>query len=492
MSISGDSRRILRTAIFSRLLVFSLMCLWRLLLHPYDTSAALNPPCLGVATAGAPPLWPRAAAAIERSVVWDGVHFLRIAECDYEYEQTFAFFPALPVFISLLARSVFAPLVPLLGFRAVLALAGYALNNAAFLIAAVYFYRLSVLVLRDEAAAYRASMLFCFNPASVFYSSIYSESLYAWFSLGGVFHLLSGSNAMAVLLLALSGLVRSNGALNAGYLFFRDLHRATAAILGKKPLSELKGVAAGGLKIGCVMTPLVFFQAYGYAKLCLGRDPKERRPWCGPGIPRLYGYVQSHYWDVGFLRYFQVKQLPNFLLASPMLLLATCSIMEYVRLRPEAVLSLGLRAPAKERKIAAATSAMPSGEPIGRFTFMRLILNLADRGRRRGNQRLLELGTEGNPVVRQRRHGGRAFRGYSSLLVLPFVYHLAFMAAVAFFVMHVQVATRFLSASPPIYWFAAGYVGGDHASLTSRLIVVYFATFLLLGSLLFSNFYPFT
>ncbi|CAA6659346.1 unnamed protein product [Spirodela intermedia] len=476
MSISGDSRRILRTAIFSRLLVFSLMCLWRLLLHPYDTSAALNPPCLG------------------RSVVWDGVHFLRIAECDYEYEQTFAFFPALPVFISLLARSVFAPLVPLLGFRAVLALAGYALNNAAFLIAAVYFYRLSVLVLRDEAAAYRASMLFCFNPASVFYSSIYSESLYAWFSLGGVFHLLSGSNAMAVLLLALSGLVRSNGALNAGYY-------SSGISIGPRPpswgrshllCSELKGVAAGGLKIGCVMTPLVFFQAYGYAKLCLGRDPKERRPWCGPGIPRLYGYVQSHYWDVGFLRYFQVKQLPNFLLASPMLLLATCSIMEYVRLRPEAVLSLGLRAPAKERKIAAATSAMPSGEPIGRFTFMRLILNLADRGRRRGNQRLLELGTEGNPVVRQRRHGGRAFRGYSSLLVLPFVYHLAFMAAVAFFVMHVQVATRFLSASPPIYWFAAGYVGGDHASLTSRLIVVYFATFLLLGSLLFSNFYPFT
>lgn len=104
MSISGGSRRVLRAAVFSRLLVLSLMCLWRLLLHPYDTSAGLNPPCLAGA-AGAPPRWPRAAAAIERSVVWDGVHFLRIAECGYEYEQTFAFFPALPVCISLLARS---------------------------------------------------------------------------------------------------------------------------------------------------------------------------------------------------------------------------------------------------------------------------------------------------------------------------------------------------------------------------------------------------
>ncbi|KAF3497258.1 hypothetical protein DY000_02054747 [Brassica cretica] len=29
------------------------------------------------------------------------------------------------------------------------------------------------------------------------------------------------------------------------------------------------------------------------------------------------------------------------------------------------------------------------------------------------------------------------------------------MAATAFFIMHVQVATRFLSASPPLYWFAS-------------------------------------
>lgn len=47
---------------------------------------------------------------------------------------------------------------------------------------------------------------------------------------------------------------------------------------------------------------------------------------------------------VGFLRYFQFKQLPNFLLASPILTLALCSIIYYVKSRPQLVYSLGFRA----------------------------------------------------------------------------------------------------------------------------------------------------
>lgn len=42
--------------------------------------------------------------------------------------------------------AVFAPLVPMIGYRAVLALSGYVLNNVAFVLAAVFLYR-SVVVL---------------------------------------------------------------------------------------------------------------------------------------------------------------------------------------------------------------------------------------------------------------------------------------------------------------------------------------------------------
>ncbi|KAK1586220.1 hypothetical protein Q3G72_000279 [Acer saccharum] len=86
--------------------------------------------------------------------------------------------------------------------------------------------RLAVVMLKDPEAAFRASILFCFNPASIFYSSIYSESLYALFSIGGL--------NIAVICLALSGCARSNGVINAGYFCFQTMHRAYDAHFRKK------------------------------------------------------------------------------------------------------------------------------------------------------------------------------------------------------------------------------------------------------------------
>jgi phosphatidylinositol glycan class V len=40
----------------------------------------------------------------------------------------------------------------------------------------------------------------------------------------------------------------------------------------------------------------------------------------------VYSFVQSHYWDVGPWRYWTISQIPNFLLATPILTLAFASV----------------------------------------------------------------------------------------------------------------------------------------------------------------------
>ncbi|EXC16970.1 hypothetical protein L484_021627 [Morus notabilis] len=81
------------------------------LLSPYDTSAPLNPNCLSNTTSSPPQeqrlLWPPLASAIESSIVRDSVYFLRIAQCGYEYEQSYAFLPLLPLCISFSRTGVF-------------------------------------------------------------------------------------------------------------------------------------------------------------------------------------------------------------------------------------------------------------------------------------------------------------------------------------------------------------------------------------------------
>ncbi|KAJ6945063.1 hypothetical protein NC651_000173 [Populus alba x Populus x berolinensis] len=68
------------------------------------------------------------------------------------------------------------------------------------------------------------------------------------------------------------------------------------------------------------------------------------------------------------------------------------------------------------------------------------------------------------------------------------------MVATAIFVMHEQVSTRFLSASPPLYWFASHLMISPGMSKTwpGYVIWAYSTAYVLLGCVLFSNFYPFT
>ncbi|KAK0604679.1 hypothetical protein LWI29_018149 [Acer saccharum] len=102
---------VFKSAVISRLLLLTLIVLWRTLLNPYDTSASLNPDdCLIDDSRWHYHHHHRSSnnsigSKIESSVVWDIVYFVRIVQCGYEYEQTYAFLPLLPACISLLSRT---------------------------------------------------------------------------------------------------------------------------------------------------------------------------------------------------------------------------------------------------------------------------------------------------------------------------------------------------------------------------------------------------
>ena len=68
--------------------------------------------------------------------------------------------------------------------------------------------------------------------------------------------------------------------------------------------------------VKCIITifPFIMFQFFGYILYCSGETKRE---WCSLFYPNLYGFVQKEYWKVGFLKYYELKQIPNFILASP-------------------------------------------------------------------------------------------------------------------------------------------------------------------------------
>lgn len=101
-------------------------------------------------------------------------------------------------------------------------------------------------------------------------------------------------------------------------------------------------------QVALIATPFAVFQHMGSVWYCTN----EARPWC-TGAP--YPWIQREYWDVGFLRYYRIAQvlnlifiqtnpaqLPNFILATPVLLLVCVALAETGKRLPQDLFSLGV------------------------------------------------------------------------------------------------------------------------------------------------------
>ena len=82
------------------------------------------------------------------------------------------------------------------------------------------------------------------------------------------------------------------------------------------PSHLLKGILLAALPL----IPFIHHNTTAYLIFCT--SPVMNVPdWCTNSIiPSIYSHVQSKYWNVGFLRYWTVSNIPNFILALPALL----------------------------------------------------------------------------------------------------------------------------------------------------------------------------
>ncbi|KAI8635522.1 glycosyltransferase family 76 protein [Xylariaceae sp. FL1651] len=267
---------------------------------------------------------------------WDAIYFIQASRRGYLFEQEWAFASGLPTVISFLAK-----VLTNFGFEeseALEPLIGIFVANTSHLLSALVLYKLGLTVWKNSQISFIAALLHVLSPAGLFLSAPYSESPFALLSFVGYLFfakaVLSNRRSIAYdVSLVASGLwfgfavnFRSNGILN-GIPFAVELLREMSSPPTANVIRRRLALIAGGsaIAVGFVVPQLVAYQTY-----CYGSLDSELRPWCSKRLPNIYSFVQEEYWDVGFLRYWTLPNIPLFLLAGPVLYLLAKSGTDFL------------------------------------------------------------------------------------------------------------------------------------------------------------------
>ncbi|XP_006883540.1 PREDICTED: GPI mannosyltransferase 2 [Elephantulus edwardii] len=488
--LDPSRKEVLKFAVHCRVLVLVLQALFNAII-PDHRAEAFSPPRL------AP------SGSVDQLVEvllgglshWDAEHFLFIAEHGYLYEHNFAFFPGFPLALLVGTELLLRPLRGLLSLRSCLLISVALLNSLFSVLAAVALHDLGCRVLHSARQAFYAALLFCLSPATVFLTAGYSEALFALLTFSAMGQLERNRSWTSGFLFALATGVRSNGLVNIGFLVHAQCQGFFSSLEAGSPLRQLiKLIASVLLSVLTLGLPFFLFQYYAYTQFCLpgtaqtipkpltqlamdkgyriadGKEP----PWCFWNLPLIYKYIQDVYWNVGFLRYYELRQVPNFLLAAPVVILVAGATWMYITTHPWLCLTLGLQ-----------------------------------------KNKNLE----------------KSVPGFLSPHVFVYLVHAVVLLVFGGLCMHVQVLTRFLGSSTPIvYWFPAHLLQNQEPMLKSletvswkplegdsppgqmisrnpikellynwktcspltQYILGYFLTYWLLGLLLHCNFLPWT
>jgi GPI mannosyltransferase 2 len=265
---------------------------------------------------------------------WDSAYYLRISLQGYQEEKDFAFFPLYPLLISCG--------MTLAGLHSIESAISSALllNTLCFLLTIIVLWRLlETIPGLSEDQIFFALHLFIFSPSSVFSLSVYTESLFALLSFSGMLSLQLDQTLMASLCFSLASLTRSNGIFSVVFI----LSHALCSLLSTR-LSWRRHLRTILSSLGVSLLtslPYLLHSSFAFASLCpaLSSSPDPLEDRCAPqeatgelcasngvGAMAIYPALQSKHWGVGLLKQYHWRQIPNFLLALPVLVLATSTL----------------------------------------------------------------------------------------------------------------------------------------------------------------------
>jgi hypothetical protein len=133
---------------------------------------------------------------------WDGVNYLTVAKSGYTTSRLTNFFPLYPLIIRVVNKVVSSPLVSGL------------IVSWAFMMGAIFYYLKVIKLLfkvDDNLEALRACLIFLLFPAAIYLMAVYTESLFAFLSLGAIYYALKKRYILAGLLTTLATLTHING-----------------------------------------------------------------------------------------------------------------------------------------------------------------------------------------------------------------------------------------------------------------------------------------
>lgn len=152
-------------------------------------------------------------------ISWDSQYFLTIAHNGYySNESMLAFFPFFPGLVRLVGWYLLRPISCLLSLNlsliSLISISAFIINLICFLNSGHLLYKLTMHLFNDQNMSATVVLLFAYNPASIFYTAFYTESLFTMLTLWALSLLYIGQNIfLATLLFSLSAFTRSNGKL---------------------------------------------------------------------------------------------------------------------------------------------------------------------------------------------------------------------------------------------------------------------------------------